>query len=173
MEFTITLQGAQEAQTKLKKLTTSLDRVPKDLYTELEVLANWLTGEVQKRTPSSGASILRDSIKPIMTEGVSLEALISTPLNYGPPVEFGSKPHFPWPLDSLRSWVHRKLGKSGKEAEQVTRAIAFAMKAGETKIQQEGGAKMFQEAWDENLPEIQRRLEAIGVHVSKKLLKQL
>jgi hypothetical protein len=179
MEFTITVERAEEHVAKLNKLAVTLDKsVTQNLYDELEALAAWIEGEVKQRTPTSSGygsgGTLRDSIQSeVNIRGVSIEALISTPLNYGAPVEFGSKPHFPWPLEPLKSWVQRKLGKSGKEADKIAHAIGFAMKAGKSKIQRKGGAKMFQKAWDENSGKIQRKLADIGIHISEELLKQL
>lgn len=175
MKFEITVAKTEEAIKKLRTVETEIDNVSATLYDELEAIANWLTGEVQRRTPSSGASTLRDSIQPVMTRGVSIQALISTPLVYGVPIEFGRKPGSkPPPYKALLPWVKRKFGVDDEEAVGI--AIATAKNIGKwgfLTLKYQDKQQMFQDAWDENLSELHQKLEDIGIHVSEDLLKSV
>jgi hypothetical protein len=112
--------------------------------------------EVQERTPTSGAGTLRNSIGalPVTISGFSVSAGVGTALSYAAPVELGSKPHWA-PIEPLVDWVERKLGKSGKEAEGIARAIQY-------KIAHEGteGAFMFRDGFAHVTPQVLEILAA-------------
>ena len=163
MEFTITVQRAEEIAAKLRQVAAWMDdRLLRSVADELQAIGGLLEGQVKQRTPTD-TGVLRASVfSELRITGQSLEEIISSPLVYGTPVEFGSKPHFP-PPDALKAWARRKLGDE-KLAFVVARAIA------------KRGTKpnnMFQDAWDANVGQVQQMLDNIGVHVSEELLRQL
>lgn len=136
-DFKITIAHAHEHAKRLNSLISSIDDIAtRELATKMLKLAHFLEGEVKQRTPVV-TGVLRSSVyAEVNTQGVSVEGMISTPIEYGPPVEFG-----------------RKANENGTGG--------FS------------GRKMFQNAWSDNLAEIEIRLVDMQVHVSSELLKQL
>lgn len=78
------------------------------------------TGAKQKLKEEKAidTGILRNSIIVELTPD-GLQAEIGTPLNYGPYIEFGTRPHFP-PIDALEHWAKAH----GIPAFLVARAIS-------------------------------------------------
>lgn len=166
MEFTIKVARADETGKRLERLSQRIDSISRETAEDrLRLIAEFLVGEVKKRTPkgvSAGGGLEGSIFQEVRTTGVAVEAIVSTPLVYGPPVEFGSEPHFP-PSDALKGWAKRKLGD-----EKLAYVVARAISRRGTKPQE-----MFQKAWDENLGQVQSLLAEIGLHVSRELLKNL
>lgn len=163
MNFSITVQHAEEHATRLSQLSVAMERIiTRQTADELEAIGAMLEGQVKKRTPKDTGALRASVFSELRVSGQSLEELVSTPLIYGAPVEFGSKPHFPPPA-ALAGWAARKLGDA-KAAFAVARKIA-----------QRGTPekRMFQDAWEENAGRVEQMLETIGVHVSEELLRNL
>jgi hypothetical protein len=109
--------------------------------TEAVLLAD---GIVRMKTPvGAGPVHLRDTVFHQVGMGEPVWGLVSTPAQYGLPVEMGTRPHFP-PVAPIQHWVEKKLGINGKEAKAVAYLVARAIAKRGTK-----GAKMFTRTWDE------------------------
>ncbi len=126
---------------------------------------NLLEREVKINTPVGAGPInLRDTIHgKVGTSGKTVAGILGTPVEYGEPVELGTKPHFP-PVGPLTFWVEKKLGYSGKEAESIAFAIAKTISKRGTK-----GAKMFKKALDENEAAVVRILREIPAEIIKRV----
>lgn len=132
--------------------------------------------ELDAYTPTGATKALRGSIYTkmrgeVITQGLGVEGIVGSSMQYAVPVELGTKPHWIGKegINSLEDWVKAKLGIKGKEA----RSVAFAIR---NKIAVKGtkGAHMFERALADNeiqitailsdaLPRIAARLEA-GEH---------
>lgn len=164
MNFQFGITGAEEGAARLRTLSAQMDNISiRALYNELEALVAWLEGEVKSRAPHD-TGVLRDSISSeVRVGGMALKGLVSTPMIYGPPMEFGRKPGKQPPSDALKNWTRRHLGDE-KLAFVVARAI------GKKGIQKQ---EMFQNAWKDNLSRITSLLNDMGVHVSAELLRSV
>lgn len=122
-----------------------------------------LQREVKAKTPVGAGPIhLRDTIfHKLSMGGTNIIGILSSPLEYGIPVEYGTKPHFP-PAGPLQHWVETKLGISGKEAKSVAYLIARAISRRGTK-----GAQMFGQGFSENETAVMRILEQIPADIVK------
>ena len=122
-----------------------------------------LQREVKSKTPVGAGPIhLRDTIfHKVNMGGTNITGILSSPLEYGAPVEYGTKPHFP-PVGPLQHWVETKLGISGKEAKSVAYLIARAISRRGTK-----GAEMFGKGFSENEAAVMRILEQIPADIVK------
>jgi hypothetical protein len=170
MEFTITVERAAETATKLNQVAMQMDDLSaRELENGLNRLLVDLTEEVKDRTPHFTGGLEASIFNEIRVSGQSLEGLVSTPLVYGPPIEFGRKPGKMPPVDALKSWAARKLGDE-KLAFVVARAIA---RKGYSSLQHTDKQQMFQDAWDQNQSLIEQHLTDLHVHVSEALLKTL
>lgn len=116
-----------------------------------------LLRSIKPRIPVGAGPIhLRDTVfHRVQTAGVSVMGLIGTPLEYGEPVEYGTRPHFP-PVEPILHWVERKLGIEGKEAKSVAFLIARAISKRGTQ-----GAEMFGKGFSENEATVIRILQEI------------
>lgn len=96
-------------------------------------------------------------------KGEEVTGIVGTPAKYTEPVECGTKPHFP-PLDPLQYWVEKKLSLDEKEAKSVAFLIA-------RKISIEGteGAHMFENAYEEYKPDIERILDEIADEILRRM----
>lgn len=96
--------------------------------TMVDLMGN-LERETKEGTPNDSATLEKAFILDVRSD-VDVDMVIGTlsnPLAYALPVELGTKPHFP-PFKPILSWVERKLGLSGDEAEN--RAYAIQHKIG-------------------------------------------
>jgi len=134
---------------------------------KLEEAGLFLQRQIQKRTPEGvGYPVhLRSSIGFV---GVKYgeKITIGTPINYAEAVEYGSKPHFPPWLDSLKVWVERKLGVDSSKSASVAFLIA-------RKISKEGtkGAHMFEEGFKMSEPIIKKMLNEIPNEITRRIDK--
>lgn len=165
MRFDINITGADQAAARLRNLSAQMDSISlRALYNELESLVTWLEGEVKQRAPYD-TGVLRNSIfSEVRVNGAAITGLVSTPMVYGPPMEFGRAAgrRMP-PSDALKNWTRRHLGDE-KLAFVVARSI------GKKGIQKQ---EMFQNAWKDNLSRITSLLNDMGVHVTEELLRNL
>lgn len=101
-----------------------------------------LEREIKEATPVGATALLRGSWASEVQSGESaLEVigLVSSPLNYAAPVEFGTRPHFP-PIEPLVDWVRAKLDiQDEKDARRVARAIQITIGRRGTKGQNVAG----------------------------------
>ncbi len=180
MEFTVSVQRAKQHAAALKKTAAKMDGVSKDrAEAELRIIVEMLKGEVTQRMPTSsgsqsgGLKASLDEGTEVREAGLSLEGIVSTPLEYGPPIEFGRKPgSTPPPHKDLIPWVESHFGISGKEAKSA--AIAVAKNIGKRGFKgRPEGWKMFENAWNDNAARIAGMLANIGVHISDELLRTL
>lgn len=150
MDMHIDLEGFREIQALLERAP---DLTLQALHRATVKATHFLEGQVKERTPTGDLGALRESIfsETRISNGlgvtpVGVIGVVGTPLNYAIPVELGTRPHFPWDKErnelprSLVDWVHAKLGKTGKEAEETAWLVARAISKRGTK-----GAFMFTE----------------------------
>ena len=161
-DFTITVQRADEAATTLNRVAVKLDSITQAMADELQAIGVWLEGEVKRRTPVDTGALRNSMFSELRVNGKSLEEMISSPLVYGPPVEYGSKPHFP-PSAALKGWARRKLGD-----ENAAYAVAKAIAKRGTEPHD-----MFTEAFDANQNALADKLERAGIKVSEDVLRTL
>jgi len=170
MDFTITVQRADEAAASLKQLAAKMDAISADAIERgLEKLLITLEGEVKQRSARDLGPLEASVFSEIRTQGSAIEGIVSTPLIYGPAIEFGRKPGKMPPLGPLKAWAARKLGDE-KLAFPVAKSIA---KNGFKSLQHGDKQGMFEDAFKENLGLIERSLNEIGVHVTQELLAAL
>lgn len=116
-----------------------------------------LEREVKLLTPVGAGPIhFRDTIfQKVSTAGQAVAGILGSPAQYGEPLEYGTKPHFP-PVAPIQHWVEKKLGIEGKEAGSVAFLIA-------RKISKKGtaGVEMFGKGFIRNEAEVIRILEQI------------
>ena len=165
MKFDITVSRAEEEGKRLSRLAAKMGPVTRSVIADkLEAILVLLEGQVKKKTPTDTGALRASIYSEVRITGMSLEGLVSTPLLYGPAVEFGrGKGKKMPPPDALLGWLRRK-GIDEGAASAVARAI-----------QNNGieGKHMFEDAWDENLERVSSMLKKIEVHVSKELLRKL
>ena len=126
-----------------------------------------LEAQVKELAPRGASGDLQRSVigeeRAVGEFGV--EGLVASPLSYAPPVELGTKPHFP-PVEALIDWVKAKLGVTGdKEA----RSVAFLVAR---KISRRGtqGQKMFEGALEHMIPEVNAIFSAAQDRIAARIL---
>jgi len=163
----ITIQvDTTSAATTLIRATGQIDATMRqNVQAGLSDLITALKSEVQQRTPSSGASTLRNEMaSEVRWEGLDLVGVVNNPLIYARPIELGRTSRKMPPSDALRAWAQRKLGDANL-AFVVARAIG---KRGFTHVQPYGDrAQMFQDAFEQNTGLIERELNKIGLNVTE------
>lgn len=154
----------------LDVLVRSYAHAPEMTADELEVLAYEATRELEaavaEETPHAHGTLRASYISHVqrLTDGIGVEGITGTSLNYAPWVELGTRPHMP-PLAPLIDWVKAKgldiglIGKSKRArksrddvAERIARAIQW-------KIYHRGteGAHMFEKGFNAVRPSIEAR----------------
>lgn len=148
-------------------LQQAFARFPDLARDELRRFMAWasifLQGEVIDRTPAAEGA-LRDSVHPFIEEVPGgMHGGAGTALAYAIPVELGTKPHMP-PIGPLEQWVRTKLGKGGKDATRIARAIQW-------KISHYGtpGAGMFHRALAANRGELARQFALSMIRLRDRL----
>lgn len=114
---------------------------------------------VARRTPVGATGKLRQSIslEPFNVGPIGFGVRIFSPLVYAPPVEFGSRPHFP-PIEPIEYWVRRKLRITGKTSRQVAYLVARAISRRGTRA-----VETFQTTYQRDvLPAVQNATRVIG-----------
>lgn len=152
-----------EMETLARKYPDVSKEVRKEKILEALLVAE---GEVKNRTPFGAGPIhLRDSIHPSgpHIRGEQVYGTLGTPLEYGEPVELGTKPHWA-PLEPLIWWVEKVIGESGVEAKRIAKAIQF-------KIAKKGtqGSKMFGDGFEASRPTIEGILETITAEIVNRI----
>lgn len=113
---------------------------------------------------------LRQSIQGTKTiTPTSVDGLVTTNLAYGLPVERGRDPGRMPPVDAIELWVIRKGIAAAPESRGVAFAIAKAIAKGTTKFQQQGGARMFEQGFEQGQPLVDKQIEAMLDRLSKRL----
>lgn len=157
----------------LAGVADAFERAPEAARREL-TMATWeasllLEREAKENTPVGigGGGGLKGSISArepqVLAEGVI--GMVSTPLSYAVPVEFGAKPHMP-PVEPIKDWVEHKLAPAPEEVEGIAWAIAMTIKKEGTK-----GAHMFERAIHTTGPQVQRifvdAMERLGDDIAR------
>jgi len=107
---------------------------------------------------------LRQSIQTNVTgTSANVTGKVFSPLAYAVPVEAGSRPHFP-PLDPIRLWVERKLGKSGAEARSVAFLVARKISRVGTKA-----TRFFERGVTAGTPGVTALWNATGGRIARRL----
>jgi hypothetical protein len=145
-----------------KKFPTAVRDAQVSKITEVLML---LERAIKKETPYGAGPIhLRDTIhSKISVAGEKVVGVTGTPLQYGEPVEMGTKPHFP-PIGPIQFWVEQKLHIEGKEARGVAFLIARAISKRGTKPH-----KMFMTGLEENEAMVIRILQEIPADIIRRI----
>lgn len=121
-------------------------------------------GEVAPRTPVN-VGILRGGVQTdVVGDGVDVLGRVFNPVGYAPPVEAGSRPHFP-PVAPLRLWVQRKGLASDP---QEIRSIAFLIAR---KISRRGTPARFM--FKDGLAAARPRVMALFERASRRIAQRL
>lgn len=144
----------QELEALVKEYPEAAKKARMRRLTEAVML---LEREIKRDTPYGAGPIhLRDTIHGAVKEyGERATGILGTPMEYGEPVELGTKPHFP-PVGPIEHWVRVKLRLPDEIAPSVAFLIARAISRRGTK-----GKKMFAHGFEDNEAKIRRILEAI------------
>jgi len=115
-----------------------------EAFAVVDQIVSRLEDEVVSRTPEgagAGGGLAGSIIGDTFIWGSVVKGIVGTPLEYGLPVEKGTRPHFP-PAGPIILWAARKLGLSGNELRRAVRAIQW-------KIYRHGteGAHMFEKGY--------------------------
>lgn len=143
------------------------DVIPQAVVAALEETLMLLEAEVTRRTPIGAFEVLSKSIaaEPVQQVGGGFKGIVGTPLEYGEPVEYGTKPHWP-PIGPLIPWVIRKLHVKKEDAPGVAFLVARKISRSGTK-----GAYMFENALKENQGRIKDIFERMGYQIATRLEK--
>lgn len=141
-----------------------------------------LTAEVVDRTPTTFGDLRRSIHGSIEQTPLGWVGIVGTPLDYAPPVELGSKPHFVGAkgIDALTDWVKQKIPvgqavsvKTGrpmksKSADTAARGIAFAIAQ---KIARHGtqGAFMFKKTFEANQAAVQAQFSLAVARIVQRI----
>lgn len=160
--------GIKTDLTAIKELSK---RYPKESqaarHAKITEAVNLLERVIKKNAPYGAGPIhLRDTIhEKVSIQGERVVGIVGTPVEWGEPVEMGTKPHFP-PVGPIQFWVERKLGYSGDEAASVAFLIARAISRRGTK-----GKKMFARGFEENEARVLSILNGIPDEIVRRLHK--
>jgi hypothetical protein len=100
--------------------------------------------------------------------GTQVVGLFGTPVSYGEPLEYGTKPH-PVSIkgrEVLQYWVEKKLGFTGSEAKGVAFCIARAISKRGTPA-----AHMFEKGFEDNEAKIMEILDKIPDDIIRRVSK--
>lgn len=128
----------------------------------------WTRTQVVEKTPGGSTGMLRKrtgtAVDVTQTSPYNIHGEVFTDIIYAIPVEEGTKPHFP-PRAAILYWVERKLGLSGKAAENASWAICTAIAKRGTK-----GQHMFEQGYVEAEPYIIKQFEQAVEKIEKDIL---
>jgi len=153
----------------LRELEALVKRYPdaskKARMRRLTEAVNLLEREIKRETPYGAGPIhLRDTIHGAVKEyGEKTAGILGTPMEYGEPVELGTRPHFP-PIGPIEHWVRVKLRLPDEIAPSVAFLIARAISRRGTK-----GAKMFEHGFEENRLRVENILRQIPGDITNQL----
>lgn len=154
--------------TELRRLQAQMAQAPnvvrEELLTAMTEADLLVEREAKDRSPHAHG-LLRDSIRGVETvNGLQVQGLVGSSLNYVQPVELGTKPHFP-PIEPLVDWVKAKLGiQNEREARGVAFLIARKIARVGTK-----GAQMF----ERTLQAVEPQLRAIFGRAQERIAARL
>lgn len=113
----VKVEGLKESKSYFKNLTPRLkERIQKQNFKT----ATRVASRASKKAPVD-TGLLARSISAKILGGSTLDAITYTNIDYAPHVEYGTRPHFPPPLE-LRGWA-RRHGMPGMEF-AIAREIA-------------------------------------------------
>lgn len=148
-------------------------RYPEVFVEEAEAVLRLVTARLESAVVRAaprgvgGAAGLAGSIfGEVQAAGISVQAVVGTPMPYAETVEYGRKPgSFP-PVAPIALWAERKLGVAGDEAMSVGFAIA-------RKIFHKGteGAHMFGDSWKRHEKWVLSMINTIPSRVVRRLSK--
>lgn len=164
MEIRIDFSALMQLQAQLRQAPGV---VREELLAAMTEADAKLEAQVKELAPRGATGDLQRSVigqeRAVGPFGV--EGLVASPLNYAPPVELGTKPHFP-PVEALIDWVKAKLGVTGdKEARSVAFLVARKISRRGTK-----GQAMFEGALEHMTPEINAVFEAAQARIADRIL---
>ena len=150
-EITVDLSEWNEFALVLSR--ESADLLDKHMHNAMDGSLDWLLEQITTRTPVNFGTLRASFGKEIHGTSFDLVGEVATPLVYGMPVEMGRSAGKLPPVDAIKLWATRKLGLSGKEADQAAWAIAYHLKTHATP-----GAHMVEQAYQQAVsgPEIDR-----------------
>ena len=146
----------------------SPDIVEREVQAVLEIVAARVEKTVVERTPRGvgGEAGLAGSIHgEVVSYGQGMQAVISTPLEYGEVVELGRRPDKKRPpVAPIALWAIRKLGVSAEEAQGI--GFVIARKIGKVGFE---GAHMFEKTMQELDGWIMEQLNSIPQRVNERI----
>ena len=90
MQFTVTVKNADKLINTFRQMADRMDTVATGVIQKhTEELTGFLEDEVKARTPSTSGRLHNSIFGQINVNGTAVEAMVSTPLDYGANVEFG------------------------------------------------------------------------------------
>lgn len=120
--------------------------------------------QVSAYTPVNTGTLRAGTTTDIFGSGVDLKGVISNPLFYAAPVEYGRKPGRMPPVEAIQLWVIRKGIASSDNAKSVAFLIARAIGKRGTK-----GAFMFKRGYQAALPTVKALWNDLPRRVVKRL----
>lgn len=132
LALTTFIKDAREAMTVQISNTINIPRAERDIFGRLESALQWIGNDIVaaiKRYLDDENINVEGDIKKSLNAQVDMQAG-QIVLRVGPNVKHaifrheGTKPHWA-PIGPLRNWVVKKLGFTGKEAEQVAYQIQW------------------------------------------------
>lgn len=124
-----------------------------------------MEGFIAGNTPVGATSALQSATtSELWGTPAGLNGRVFNPLKYAAPVEYGRKPGKMPPVSDVKLWVVRKLGLTGKEADNAAFLIARAIGRRGTK-----GAFMFKKGFDQGKAIVLRSADDIPGRVMLRL----
>lgn len=173
------LQGLDVIQRAYAQAPAMVDEEVKRF---LDATTSHLVAEVVDRTPTTFGDLRRSIHGSILPAPLGWVGIVGTPLDYAPPVELGSKPHFVGAkgIEALTEWVKAKIPvgqavsiKSGrplkrKTVDSAARGVAFAIA---NKIARHGtkGAFMFKRTFEANQATVQAQFSLLVGRIVQRL----
>jgi hypothetical protein len=161
MEYEIDYSKLQVLQAALAKAPEVVREELGAAVTEADLL---LQREVQDAMPVAGGTLRQSVFHEEEIQDTAVMGLVATPLNYGPAVELGTKPHFP-PVEALIDWVRTKLHVTD---ERTAKGIAFAIAR---KISRVGTPEQrpFGRVYQAQLPQVNAIFDRAGARIAARL----
>jgi hypothetical protein len=167
----------------LERLTASYSAAPLIVHEELRRLAAEVALEmrekIQDATPTAHGTLRKSISEDVipLPDGIGVEAVAGSSLNYAPWVELGTRPHMP-PLEPLVDWVKAKgldLGLVGTSAKARKRRDEVAVEIAQRirwAIYQRGteGQHMFKKGFEQATAGLGARvgaaIERVGARIA-------
>lgn len=153
----------------LQRLEAAFQAAPEMVQAELQRFMTeavvLLQSGTQERTPTTHGTLRASIIGNVVpvAEGLGVQGVVGSALNYAEAVELGTRPHMP-PVAPLIDWVRQKFGLKGDDARAAAWRVA-------RRIAQRGtpAAGMFHFAWRDSQDEIRERFMATLVRIGDQL----